>query len=260
MSALDPRLLQRLRCAQRVVVFTGAGVSAESGVPTFREKQSGLWQRFDPAELATPAAFRRDPARVWAWYEWRRARILAAQPNAAHRAIAELARHVPQLTLITQNVDDLHERAGSGEVVHLHGELARPRCAECGRPHPAPADPPLEPPQAHLDPPRCASCGGQVRPGVVWFGEPLPQAHWQHALEAARCAELFICCGSSLLVQPAASLLDLAIEAGAFTVQINAEPTGREETIAVVLCGRAGEVLPQLLAAAWPAAHAKPAP
>jgi len=121
-------LLSALRSARHVVVFTGAGVSAESGIPTFRDALTGLWERFDPAELATADAYRRDPALVWGWYEWRRMKVLQARPNPAHMAIAELAGHVPQLTLITQNVDDLHERAGSREVIHLHGSLHRPRC------------------------------------------------------------------------------------------------------------------------------------
>ncbi len=126
-------LISALRSARHVVVFTGAGVSAESGIPTFRDALTGLWERFDPGELATPEAFRRDPALVWGWYEWRRMRVLQSQPNPAHLAIADLARHVPQLTLITQNVDDLHERAGSEDVIHLHGSLHRPRCFACAR-------------------------------------------------------------------------------------------------------------------------------
>jgi len=130
---IDSRLTSALRQAKGVTVLTGAGVSAESGIPTFRDKQTGLWENFDAAELATPYAFERDPALVWGWYEWRRAAVLAAQPNAAHRAIAAMAEVVPQFTLITQNVDDLHERAGSLDVLHLHGELSRPYCKVCRR-------------------------------------------------------------------------------------------------------------------------------
>ena len=125
-------LAETLRSAQHVVVFTGAGVSAESGIPTFRDALTGLWERFDASSLATAEAFRADPALVWGWYEWRRMKVLQAKPNPAHLAIAELARHVPRLTLVTQNVDDLHERAGSREVIHLHGSLHQPRCFDCG--------------------------------------------------------------------------------------------------------------------------------
>ncbi len=134
MNAVDRAIIKSLREARRVVVLTGAGVSAESGVPTFRDKQTGLWERFDAAQLATPSAFQRDPALVWGWYEWRRATVLAAQPNAGHRALAAMADRVPQFTLITQNVDDLHERAGSPHVLHLHGELARPIARRAGDP------------------------------------------------------------------------------------------------------------------------------
>ena len=125
-------LAERLRKTQHVVVFTGAGASAESGIPTFRDALTGLWERFDPAQLATPEAFRADPSLCWGWYEWRRNRVIQAQPNGAHRAIAEHCKHVPKLTVITQNVDDLHERAGSQDVIHLHGSLHSPRCIDCG--------------------------------------------------------------------------------------------------------------------------------
>ena len=142
----DPQIVAALRAATRVVVLTGAGVSAESGIPTFRDKQSGLWERFDASELATPDAFERDPALVWGWYEWRRAAILNAKPNPAHEAIAAMAHLAPRFTLITQNVDDLHERAGSREVLHLHGELARPYCENCRQSYVYPNVPPLLPP------------------------------------------------------------------------------------------------------------------
>src|SRR6202035_3969777 len=176
MINLDKKITQALRAATRVVVFTGAGVSAESGIPTFRDKQTGLWEQFDAAELATPYAFERDPALVWGWYEWRRAAVLNAQPTPAHRAIAAMANHVPQLTLIPQNVDDLHERAGSGDVLHLHGELARPYCEACRRSYVFPIRAPKLPPGgARIEPPRCEVCGAKIRPGVVWFGEALPE-------------------------------------------------------------------------------------
>lgn len=237
------------------MILTGAGVSQESGIPTFRDRQTGLWSRFDAAGLATPEAFRRDPPLVWGWYEWRRKAVARAQPNAAHRAIAQLARIVPALTLITQNVDDLHERAGSPSVLHLHGRIAAPYCEACRRPHAVPEDP--EDPEAGgegrpIEPPRCSACGARIRPGVVWFGESLPDETWQAARTAALHADVFFCIGSSSLVQPAASLTDLAMRAGAMTVQVNPNATGVEEWVTYSLRGAAGTVLPLLLELAWP--------
>lgn len=246
------RTVTALRAARRVVVLTGAGVSAESGLPTFRDKQTGLWEKFEAAELATPAAFARDAALVWGWYEWRRAALLAAEPNAGHRAIAALAGHVPQLTLVTQNVDDLHERAGSRGTVHLHGELSKPYCEACRRPYVFPAGMPQLPPGgARIEPPRCAACGAKVRPGVVWFGESLPDAPWQAALESATRCDVLLCCGTSALVYPAASLAKIARDAGATTVQINPNETRLDALVTVAIQGPSGTVLPQLVAATW---------
>jgi len=215
-------LLRALRSARHVVVFTGAGVSAESGIPTFRDALTGLWERFDPGELATADAFRRDPALVWGWYEWRRMKVLQARPNPAHMAIAELAGHVPQLTLITQNVDDLHERAGSREVIHLHGSLHRPRCFACAREPAEPLPAPDEPEAGRrLEPPRCRHCGGRLRPGVVWFGESLPGDALRAAFAAARACDLLLSVGTSGVVYPAAEVPHLARAAGATLVQVN---------------------------------------
>jgi NAD-dependent deacetylase len=252
MTPLDPRLLSALREARRVVVFTGAGVSAESGIPTFRDKQTGFWERFDVAELATPQAFERDPALVWGWYEWRRAAVINARPNPAHQAIAAMAALVPELTLITQNVDDLHERAGSRGVVHLHGEILRPYCEKCRQPYAAP-NPVPEPTSdgARIEPPCCKSCKGQVRPGVVWFGESLPQRAWLAACEAARHCDVFLCIGTSSLVQPAASLTDLALAAGGTTIQVNPNATDIDDTVTFVLREPAGMILPKLVAETW---------
>ena len=249
---MEQRITRALREAKRVVILTGAGVSAESGLPTFRDKQTGLWEKFEAAELATPAAFARDAALVWGWYEWRRAALLAAEPNAGHRAIAAMAQHVPQLTLVTQNVDDLHERAGSRGAVHLHGELSRPYCEACGRPYVFPPGMPDVPPGgARIDPPQCEACGAKVRPGVVWFGESLPQAPWQAALAAARHCDVFVCCGTSALVYPAASLVKIAGAAGATTAQINPNETRLDALVTVAIQGPSGTVLPRLVAAAW---------
>lgn len=244
------QLRDALRTARHVVVFTGAGVSAESGIPTFRDAQTGLWARFDPMELATPEAFARDPALVWGWYESRRNRVLRAEPNPAHRAIAALASKVTALSLVTQNVDDLHERAGSRDVVHLHGRITAPRCEACGAPFALPAEPPDLPEDgARIDPPRCRGCDGRVRPGVVWFGEALPEDAWDRATRAARDCDLLLCVGTSALVYPAASLVHLAIAAGAVTVQVNPNRTEMDARVTHTLRGAAGVVLPELLGA-----------
>ena len=241
-----------LAAATRVVVFTGAGVSAESGIPTFRDALSGLWERFDPAALATAEAFRRDPALVWGWYEWRRMQVAKAQPNPAHQAIAELARHVPQLTLLTQNVDDLHERAGSREVIHLHGSLHRPRCFDCAREPAEPLPVPDEPEGGRrLEPPRCIHCGGPLRPGVVWFGESLPDDALHPAFAAAQDCDLLLSVGTSGMVYPAAEVPHRARDAGATVVHINPQgdaPQGRREHL---LALPAGQALPQLLCEAF---------
>lgn len=215
-------LAKRLQEAKHVVVFTGAGVSAESGIPTFRDALTGLWERFDPARLATEEAFRADPGLCWGWYEWRRLKVLQAQPNDAHLAIATLANHVSKLTLVTQNVDDLHERAGSANVIHLHGSLHSPRCIDCGALHRA-ALPATALPDAgcRIEPPRCEACSGYIRPGVVWFGEMLPEAAWSVGLAAADDCDLFFAIGTSGMVYPAAQLPLRALGTGASVVHVN---------------------------------------
>lgn len=226
----DP-LIDVIRNARNIVVFTGAGVSAESGIPTFRDSLTGLWERFDAASLATPEAFCADPALVWGWYEWRRMKVLQAQPNPAHKAIAELARHVPNLTLITQNVDDLHERAGSTEVLHLHGSLHQPRCFECGKAPEQPQGMPTEPESGRrLQPPHCLTCGGLLRPGVVWFGESLPANALSAAFAAAQQCDLLLSVGTSGVVYPAAEVPKQAWQAGAVVVHVNPQAAhgGRE--------------------------------
>ena len=215
-------LAERLRKTQHVVVFTGAGASAESGIPTFRDALTGLWERFDPAQLATPEAFRADPSLCWGWYEWRRNRVIQAQPNGAHRAIAELSKHVPKLTVITQNVDDLHERAGSQDVIHLHGSLHSPRCIDCGLAFTLPLTSDVLPEDGRrIEPPRCCVCNGYVRPGVVWFGEMLPEDAWSVGLAAAEGCDVFISIGTSGFVYPAAELPLRALGHGATVVHIN---------------------------------------
>jgi NAD-dependent deacetylase len=225
-----PELLTRLRTCRHLLVLTGAGVSQESGIPTFRDALSGLWGRFDPARLATPEAFEADPALVWGWYAWRRAQVLLCEPNPAHRAIAALAHRVPRLTLVTQNVDGLHQRAGSPDVLELHGSLNRPYCRDCGHSH-ALSDAPLAGPLegAPLPPPRCDCCGGPVRPGVVWFGETLSADVWDAAETAANGCDLVLVVGTSALVYPAAELPLTALARGAAVVQINPDRTDLDD-------------------------------
>ena len=241
-------LIETLRNARHIVVFTGAGVSAESGIPTFRDALTGLWERFDAASLATPEAFRAEPALVWGWYEWRRMKDLQAQPNPAHRAIAELSRHVPRLTLVTQNVDDLHERAGSNEVIHLHGSLHQPRCFECGEAANEPLGMPDEPEGGRrVQPPRCAACAGPLRPGVVWFGETLPVDRLNTAFTAAEHCDVLISVGTSGLVYPAAEMPGLAWRAGATVIHVNPQARASHGEREYALAGAAGEMLPELI-------------
>ena len=205
---LAQTLIDRLRRARSVAVLTGAGVSAESGIPTFRDAQTGLWARYDPHDLATPEAFERNPRLVWEWYEHRRALVAAAAPNPAHLALAELERRYANFTLITQNVDGLHRRAGSRNVVELHGDITRTKCFGEERAiesWPASAE----------APPPCPHCGGPLRPDVVWFGESLPPDAWQQAVDAARTSDVFLCIGTSGVVHPAAALPHHAQAGGA---------------------------------------------
>jgi len=234
-----------LRGARRVVVLTGAGVSAESGIPTFRDALTGLWSRFRAEDLATPEAFARDPALVWSWYRWRREHVLAATPNAAHRALVVIAGRVPEFTLITQNVDGLHERAGSPSVIELHGSIVRARCTGDG--HPVTAWTEREP-----GPPPCPECGAPLRPDVVWFGESLPAASLSAAVVAAGHCDLFLSVGTSNLVEPAASLPWAAAARGATVLVINTSPEGQRSGPRVHnLIGAAATILPALVAAAF---------
>ncbi|MDG9924256.1 MULTISPECIES: NAD-dependent deacylase [unclassified Pseudomonas] len=249
---MRPEILQALRGSRHLLVFTGAGVSAESGIPTFRDALTGLWARFDPAQLATPEAFAADQELVWGWYEWRRQRVLRAMPNPAHQAIAELASRVPRLTLVTQNVDDLHERAGSRDVIHLHGSLQAPRCFACAAPYGELAQELAEPEEGRrLPPPSCGRCGGPVRPGVVWFGESMPEAALQQAFAAAAECDLLLSIGTSGLVYPAAQVPQIAARHGACVVHINPQPVAPGVPREYSLPGAAGELLPQLLREAF---------
>ncbi len=247
-DTISPDLIAALQAARHIVVFTGAGVSAESGIPTFRDALTGLWGRFDAEALATPEAFARDPELVWGWYEWRRMLVQRTQPNPAHLAIAELVRHVPRLTVITQNVDDLHERAGSTGVLHLHGSLQAARCVACGAAHAFAAAMAPEPEGGRrLRPPLCAQCGGLIRPGVVWFGESLLPDVLDAAFAAARACDLLIAIGTSGLVQPAARIPLLAKQVGANVLQINPTVTALDDDCTWSLRGAAGVIMPRLL-------------
>ena len=237
-------LVARLRDAERVAVLTGAGVSAESGVPTFRDPE-GIWERFRPEELANVEAFLANPELVQGWYAHRRAVVEDVAPNAGHRALAELeawqTARGGDFLLATQNVDGLHVRAGSEAVVELHGSLLRSYCLACGAPadEAATADGPLT----------CRACGGLVRPDVVWFGEALPPDAIERATDAAVHADVYLSIGTSAVVYPAAGLPQLAREAGAYTAEVNPTPSDIAALLHERVRGRAGDVLPALVAA-----------
>jgi len=230
---------KRVREARAIAVLTGAGVSAESGIPTFRGP-GGVWRTHRAEELATPEGFARDPNLVWEWYDWRRSVIAEAQPNAGHRALAEWEQRAGCFTLITQNVDGLHDRAGSRNVVKVHGDIWTLRCLSCGRKH-RDLRPRLEP-----LPPYCA-CGGLERPGVVWFGEGLPRFEWEEAVRATKEADLFFVIGTSAVVHPAAGLVHLAKSAGARVVEINVDDTAVSSAADVCLRAAAAQALPRLV-------------
>lgn len=249
---MNEQLIQKLQHAEHLVVFTGAGISAESGIPTFRDALSGLWKNFNANELASVEAYKRNPPLVWGWYEMRRRDVLNAQPNAAHKTIAQLAKKVKKITVITQNVDDLHERGGSGEVIHLHGSLHHPRCLACSAPYALDAESmSLIVADEHINPPNCLTCGHPVRPGVVWFGENLPVTEWESAQFAAADCDVMLVVGTSGLVSPAADLPFLARCNNALVVQINMAKTELDRYCDDNLIGRAADVLPALYQSAF---------
>jgi NAD-dependent deacetylase len=238
-----------LSLSRRVVCLTGAGVSAESGVPTFRDAQTGLWARYNPDTLASPRGFAENPGLVWRWYMARLAGVESAQPNPGHQALAELEERFEDgsFVLYTQNVDDLHERAGSRQVRHLHGNIARFRCHDCRRSYALSAGD-----RQAEEPPVCSACGGRVRPDVVWFGETLPPGMLEEAWEDARRCQLMLVVGTSGLVHPAAQIPLVAQHAGATVIDINPEPGGVSRLATLYLQGKSGEVLPRILAALPP--------
>ncbi len=244
MMGIPAELIRFLTKAERIAVLTGAGVSQESGLRTFRDSQEGLWAQYRPEDLASPEAFARDPKLVWDWYAWRREAVKGVRPNPGHYALVEMEQKVSDFTLITQNVDGLHRFAGSKNVLELHGNIQRVRCADCGI-YTETWDDDGE------SVPRCGSCSGLLRPDVVWFGEALPRGELESAVLAARACQVFFSIGTSGLVQPAASLARAARDNGAVVVEINAEPTPLTPDADFALRGKSGEILPQLLKAVW---------
>ena len=234
----DPDFVSALQDARHVCVLTGAGISAESGVPTFRDAQRGLWAKYDPHQLATPEAFEENPELLWRWYRWRRELVAEADPNPGHLALARLAELVPRLTLVTQNVDGLHQRAGSHGVIEFHGNLFDDRChAEgCVIVHDQQAAVPV-----------CPNCGANLRPGVVWFGEAIPEHALNESFAAAADCSVFLSVGTSSLVYPAAGLADIARENGAIVAEINPNPTLHAESYNFAIAGNAGVALPKLV-------------
>lgn len=244
MMNFPPELIQVLRKATRVVALTGAGVSQESGLRTFRDAQSGLWAQFRPEDLATPQAFARDPKLVWDWYAHRRRAARNAHPNAGHFALAEMERRIPHFTLITQNVDGLHHVAGSRNILELHGNILSVRCSQCG----AFTDEWSE----DLDEvPRCKKCNGLLRPNVVWFEESLPREQLDAAVHATHDCQMFFSIGTSGMVQPAASLAHAAKLEGAVVVEVNAAATPLTSRADFSFSGKSGEILPELVKAVW---------
>ena len=238
---IPAELIDRLTPEARVTVMTGAGTSAESGVPTFRDAQTGLWEKYRPEELATPQAFAKDPKLVWQWYQWRRDLVLSAEPNPGHRAVAGLARLFSQFQLVTQNVDGLHQRAGSNQVVELHGSLMRARCYRKNHA----AD--VWPDDSTSQPPTCDSCGSWMRPDVVWFNESLPPMAIELASESAKNCDVYFSVGTSSVVYPAAAFAEMAKQHGALLVEINLDSTPLTDSADFVLPGPSAKLLPALL-------------
>jgi len=237
-------LISLLRGTARLAALTGAGISQESGLRTFRDAQTGLWAQYKPEDLASPEAFRRDPKLIWDWYAWRREAVKGVRPNAGHYALVDIEAFLPEFSLITQNVDGLHRMAGSRNVLELHGNIQRVRCADCYIFTETWGDDTESVPQ-------CSVCGGLLRPDVVWFGEALPRDQLEAAVEAARTCEVFFSIGTSGVVQPAASLAHAARNRGAVVVEINAEPTPLTHKANYAFHGKSGELLPELVKAVW---------
>lgn len=246
---ISEAILSSIKKARRTVIFSGAGMSAESGVPTFRDDLTGLWEQYDAMALATPEAFAKDPALVWGWYEWRRTRVLAVQPNAGHQALAQWQEHAA-LSIVTQNVDDLHERAGSRKVVHMHGSIFAPRCTKCKKPHEFTSHYVQEPESGRrIEPPLCVGCQHVVRPGVVWFGESLYEPDLRAAIYEAENSDLLIAVGTSGVVQPASLIPQWAKDKGATVIQINPISTPLDQVSDYNIRATAAQALPEIVSA-----------
>jgi NAD-dependent deacetylase len=242
------RAIQALRAARKVVFFTGAGISAESGIPTFRDKLTGLWAKHDPQRLETATAFRENPALVWGWYLWRRNQAKQAKPNAAHHMVTRLADSGRSVFVVTQNIDDLHERAGSRNVLHLHGNLATPICFACKRPADLTGEQTTISDEVELiQRPRCLRCNGRLRPGVVWFGEDLPSGAWKTAMAEVKSCDVLLSVGTSGVVRPAADIPEIALAGGATVIHVNLTDVSLDNPNELMLLGSAAEVLPLLL-------------
>lgn len=247
------RGLEALTAARKVVFFTGAGISVASGIPTFRDKLTGLWERHRPESLETAKAFRENPQLVWGWYLWRRSQAGKAEPNEAHLSICKLANSGRHVSVVTQNIDDLHERAGSQNVVHLHGSLSKPICFACRRATELMADQLTISMEGELvEPPRCGRCNGRLRPGVVWFGEDLPNGAWKAAMTEVRDCDVLISVGTSGIVRPAADIPEIALASGATVIHINIRDVCLGAPNELMLIGSASQVLPALLHATPP--------
>lgn len=247
MSEFD-RAAKALQMARRIVFFTGAGISAESGIPTFRDKLTGLWSTHDAPSLETPDAFRRNPSLVWGFYLWRRQQAKQAMPNAAHIAIQRFATADRKICVVTQNIDDLHERSGAQEIIHLHGSLEKPKCFACMRYTELAQDELIVPDKGvEKEPPRCRHCNGRLRPGVVWFGEELPAGPWKVAMRNIRGCDVLVSVGTSGIVTPAADIPEIAHEAGAIVIHINVVDVSLGGENELMLVGSATTVLGRLL-------------
>ncbi|MGB5053169.1 MAG: NAD-dependent deacylase [Nitrospirales bacterium] len=236
LTILDVR--DRITKARSVTVLTGAGISADSGVPTFRGPE-GLWKNYRPEELASPEAFARDPKLVWEWYNWRRELVATKHPNAAHETLVELERRIEHFWLITQNVDGLHALAGSQRLSEIHGNIWKVRCTQCNRISPN-RDLPL------VYPPNCTDCSGLLRPHIVWFGESLDQEDMNRSYQAMRTCDILLIIGTSGVVYPAASFASIAKEGGALVVELNLDPTPNSSVVDVAFQGRAKDLVPLL--------------
>ena len=241
-------LINKLRDAKHITVLTGAGISAESGVPTFRQAQTGLWSKYDPEELATPQSFKANPALVWNWYKWRQEIIYQADPNPGHIALADMEKIASDnntyFILITQNVDGLHQLAGTHNIIELHGNIHQYKCFDCG-----------EIPECILSNPgvdsHCTICGGSLRPDVVWFGENIPTAALQSSWKAAQDCDIFFSIGTSAFVQPAASLPLIALQNSATVIEINTNETPITTVATYHFQAPSGEILPKIIASVW---------